>query len=309
MSNLIQPITFTVPLTTDAYQWANRFSHRQKNSQKNQNVYLNTLAVYAVNLYCHYMEIETDLYKSFSWNLASQLLMNVADLQIKGVGQLECIPVLPNTKVCHVPPEVWSDRIGYVVVQIDENYHEATLLGFVKKVTNEVLPLSRLDTLEDLIDCLEPLPNNIIEPQEGFVRLSEWFEGLFCGGWQRKELKSADISLFLRSADLPEVNAAKVMRLIVPMCEHTVTLMIRQRKLSEEEINICLRLYPGNNSFNLPDGVKLIVLDEFDEPIPSLEVEAKADSWLQLQFTGSPGDKFSIRIDLAADYITETFII
>ncbi|KAB8316363.1 DUF1822 family protein [Tolypothrix campylonemoides VB511288] len=308
MSNLIKSATFTVPLTADAYQLAQQFSCGQKDSQKAQQIRLNTLAVYAVNFYCKCMDVETELDKSDSWNSASRILMNVADLQIKDVGKLECLTVLPDAKECYVPPDVWDKCIGYVVVQIDEICHEATLLGFVKKVTNEALPLCQLGSLEDLIDCLEPLSNDILEPQHKFVRLSEWFDGLFYGGWQRKP-KFAPISLSLRNADLPEVNAAKVMRLSVQMSERTVTLMIRQRKLSEKEINICLRLYPGNNSSHLPDGVKLIVLDEFGEPIPSLEVEAKADSWLQLQFTGSLGDKFSIRIHLASDCITETFVI
>ncbi|MBW4633095.1 MAG: DUF1822 family protein [Iphinoe sp. HA4291-MV1] len=332
MSNLIESVKFTVPLTADASQLAEQFSRCQKNSEKAQQIRFNTLAVYAVNFYCQCMEIETELDKSYSWNSVSRALMNVADLQIKDIGKLECLPVLPNAKTCYVPPEVWSDglrptvgdcprgsgkanRIGYVVVQIDEEAWEATLLGFVAKVTKEELSLSQLGSLEDLIDSLEPLngvspvKNVILGLEQGLVRLNQWFDGLFDGEWQPEELVFASSVRSTRSADESEVNAAKVMRLGIQMPEHSVTLIVRQRKLSEEEIDIRLRLYPGNDSLYLADGVKLSVLDEFGEPIPSLSAQARTDNWLQLQFTGSPGDKFCIRVTLAADSITEHFVI
>ncbi|NJM74118.1 MAG: DUF1822 family protein [Scytonema sp. RU_4_4] len=314
MSSLTEHLTFSVPITIEAYRLAEQFSRGQKDSEKAQQIRLNTLAVYVVNFYCQCMEIETELDKSYSWNSASRILMNVADLSIKDIGKLECIPVLSNTKVCHIPSEVWNDRIGYVVVQIDEEAWEAKLLGFIEKVTKEELSLNQLGSLEDLIDRLEPLPvpshfkNIISELEQGFVRLNQWFDGLFDSGWQPEELVFAAVRS-ARSADEPEVNAAKVIRLGLQMPEHNVTLIIRLRKLSEEEIDIRLRLYPGNDSLYLADGVKLTILDEFDEPIPTLEAEAKADNWLQLQFTGSPGDNFSVKVTLEKNSITEKFVI
>ncbi|WP_017316097.1 DUF1822 family protein [Mastigocladopsis repens] len=315
MSYLTESVTFTVPLTSDAYQLAKHYSQGQKDLQKIQQIRLNTLAVYAVNFYCNCLEIETELDNSYNWNPGSRTLMNVAELQIKDVGKLECLPVLPDAKVCYVPPEVWDDRIGYVMVQIDEEAWEAKLLGFVAKVTKEEFSLSQLGSLEDLIDSLEPLPvisglkNAILGLEQGLVRLNQWFDDFFDGGWQPEELVFAGAVRSARSADESEVNAAKVIRLGMQMPEQTVTLIVRQRKLSEQEIDIRLRLYPGNDSLYLADGVKLTVLNEFGEPIPTLEAEARADNWLQLQFTGSPGDKFSIRVTLAADSITENFVI
>ncbi|NMG05603.1 DUF1822 family protein [Brasilonema sp. UFV-L1] len=316
MSSLIKNVTFTAPITMEAYRLAEQFSRGQKDSEKAQQIRLNTLAVYAVNFYCQCMEIETELDKSYSWNSASRLLMNVADLQIKNVGKLECLPVLPNTRTCHISSEAWNNRIGYVVVQIDEEAWEATLLGFVEKVTKEELSLNQLNSLEDLLDTLEPVPvvssfkNIISELEQGLVRLNQWFDGLFDGGWQPEKLVFASAFRSVRSADELEVNAAKVIRLGMQMPEHHVTLIVRQRKLSEEEIDIRLRLYPGNDSLYLADGVKLTVLDEFGEPIPTLEAEAKkVDNWLQLQFTASPGDQFCVKVTLEKNSITEKFVI
>lgn len=300
---LMETVTFTVSLPADAFQLAEKFSISQKDERRVQQIRLNTLAVYAVSFYCRCMEVETELDNSNGGSFIFRDKMNVADLRIKNVGKLECIPVLPDAKICYVPREAWNSRIGYVVVQIDEKACVATLLGFVQQVTTEELPLSQLESLEDLIDCLEPLP----EPD--FVRLSQWFDDIFYRGWQPEDLVVARRTRSKRDANRLQVNAAKVMRLGIQIPEETVTLIVKQRKLSEQEVDICLRLYPGNDSLYLPDGVKLTVLDELNEPIPSLEVQARADNWLQLQFTGAIEDKFSIKVSLAANSVIENFII
>jgi Protein of unknown function (DUF1822). len=59
----------------------------------------------------------------------------------------------------------------------------------------------------------------------------------------------------------------------------------------------------------LPDGVQLTVLDETGNPIPQLEAQARADNWIQLKFTGEPGDQFSVKVSLEESSITEHFLI
>lgn len=83
------------------------------------------------------MGFETDLEGSDSWNPLQQTLLDVADLDVKKLGKLECRPVLEGTQVIYVPPEVDSNRIGYLGVQISNSFREATLLGFVKKVSKD----------------------------------------------------------------------------------------------------------------------------------------------------------------------------
>ena len=152
--NIVEPLTFSVPLSARNYRQAQEFSRLHQNPDKARQVYLNTLAVQAVSYYCRCLEIEADLAASDSWQPAMQALMDVADLDIKNWGKLECRPVLPGAGVCQLPEEVRCDRVGYVVVQIDEAAKEANLLGFAKTAPSGRLLLRELGSLEDLINAI-----------------------------------------------------------------------------------------------------------------------------------------------------------
>ncbi|NET09346.1 MAG: DUF1822 family protein [Merismopedia sp. SIO2A8] len=149
--------TFSVPLPLAIHGIAQTFyqSHLEYVEQeKPKQVYLNTLAVYAVHTYLKYLKIETLLETSDSWNPVMQGLSDIADLVLAQGGRLECRPVLPKALSCNVPPEVWSDRVGYVAVQFDPSLHYAHLLGFLPTVAATEVPLEEWRSLELLIGCL-----------------------------------------------------------------------------------------------------------------------------------------------------------
>jgi hypothetical protein len=171
INSRLEPWTFTVPLALKAHSQAEQFRRYQSNPNKAKQVYLNTLAIYAVNIYLQSRGFETDWEKSYSFNPAMQTLMDVADLMVKNYGKLECRPVLPKTEVVDIPAEVFSERIGYVAVQLNESLREATVLGFADKVVQSELPISQLRSLNELPEYL----NNIIST----VNLSQWYEGIF----------------------------------------------------------------------------------------------------------------------------------
>jgi hypothetical protein len=152
---------FTVPLTSKVFKLAKSFQSQYENPAKAQQVYLNTLAVYAVETYCDCLGIETDLEDSDSLNPVMQPLMNIADLEIDGIGKIECRPVSPTDEKCYIPVETWENRIGYVAVEIDESSREATLLGFYPPVNAlemiEYISLDIFQPLEALIDHLDRL--------------------------------------------------------------------------------------------------------------------------------------------------------
>jgi hypothetical protein len=60
MRNLSESLTFTVPLSSSAHHLAEQFCRQQSNQKKAKQVYLNTLAVSAVNFYLRCMGVETD---------------------------------------------------------------------------------------------------------------------------------------------------------------------------------------------------------------------------------------------------------
>jgi hypothetical protein len=71
-----------------------------------------------VNDYLQMLGIATELSTSNIWKPAIRLTADIADLEIVGVGTLECRPVQKSSQTCYIPAEVWSNRIGYVVVQL-----------------------------------------------------------------------------------------------------------------------------------------------------------------------------------------------
>ena len=306
-------LVFTSPIDGKMIKIAEKLSQQQRNQQKTREVYLNTLAVLAVDFYCQCMEIETELEKSSSLDSVIPSLMNTASLFVKDKGLLECRPVLPRDEFCYIPPEVLSERIGYMVVEIDEADRQARILGFVESVQTEKLPLTRLKPLQDFLVYLRsPVVTPVGEDIVGgavarvggsLVKLSEWFEGLFDKGWEISVAR--DISPV--NVTEKEVGAAKIIRLM--HLSEPVLLIIRQTRLSQDQLEIILRLYPASESIFLLDGVKMTLLDDEDNPIPKLEKQAKASNWLQLRFRGNVGDKFNLRISMAEDSITEKFVI
>ena len=137
----------TIPLSLKDRDLAQRFKNQQPNSQKADQVYYQTLAILAVNYYCQWLEIETDLDSDDSWNPIIKLLSNSDHLTLKNIGKIECLPILPGDNRVQVPPEALADRIGYIVVQLSDDFRQGNLLGFVASVASEEVKIEELRSL------------------------------------------------------------------------------------------------------------------------------------------------------------------
>lgn len=322
-------LAFAVPIDGKMFQTAEKFSQQQQNKQKARAVYLNTLAILTVDFYCKCIGIKTEVSKSRGLDEIVSSLMNTASLYIKDKGLLECCPVLPKEEFCEIPSEVLSERIGYMVVEIDEANKEARILGFVESVENERLSLTKLNNLRDFlvylhklqvveatseistnqVGLLEVTANQI---NEKIVQLSKWFEGLLDGGWEAELAVARDLGVSkdispINETEQKESGAAKFVNL--QYRSEPLLVILRQTRVSESEVDIVLRLYPASESIFLLDGIKMALLDENDKPIPQLEKQSKASNWLQLRFKGNVGDKFGLKISFEEDSVIERFII
>ncbi|PAX59653.1 hypothetical protein CK510_06005 [Brunnivagina elsteri CCALA 953] len=317
-------LAFTIPIDGKMFQTAERFSQQEKNKQKSRVAYLNTLAILAIDFYCQCIGIKTEPSKSHGLDNIASSLMNTASLFIKDKGLIECRPVLPKEKFCEIPSEVLSERIGYMVVEIDEGNRQAKILGFVESVENEILPLNKLNSLRSFLLYLHQLQSvsvvkvstnkvdivdaSVNQISEGIVKLSKWFEGLLDGGWEAELAVAKDLAISpVDETEKRESGAAKFIHLQHP--SEPVLLILRQTQVNQDEVEIVLRLYPASESIFLLDGIKMTLLDEEDKPIPQLEKQSKANNWLQLRFKGNVGDEFSLKISLGEDSILEKFII
>ena len=302
ISPALEPWTFTVGLALEAHSRAEEFRRSQSNPGKAKQVYLNTLAVYAVNVYLQCRGFETHLERSDSWNPMMQILMDTADLLVKDHGKLECRPVLPEAKVVSVPPEVWEERMGYVAVQLSESLREATLLGFVEKASRSELPLSQLRSLQEL-----PAYLNQIKP---VVNLSQWFEDIFEAGWQAVEAllgtQPTQLAFSFRGVPQADVRRCKQIELATP--ERAVALIVALSGESEQNMDISVEVQPTNGQTYLPSNLQLMVLNEDGEAV--MHVHAGSDNQtIQLEFGGEAGDRFGVKVALGDVSVTENFVI
>jgi Protein of unknown function (DUF1822) len=178
----------TLPILASARDQAEAFAREQSNPTKLRQVYLNTLAVQVVESYLQMMDIPTDRESSHCWQYADRHCTDVADLAIPGLGYLECRPTQDET--LHVPPEVWSERIGYVGVEIDQDCRSGKILGFMSAVETETVSRQQLQPLEALLERLQPQ----LQQQWGHLRLGvqlgQWLNQQFEARWQALQTPS-----------------------------------------------------------------------------------------------------------------------
>jgi hypothetical protein len=263
------------------------------------------------------MGFETDLEQS-DRNWVQQTLMDVAVLSLKNLGDIECRPVLANAQFVYVPPEVQSNRIGYVVVQISESLREATILGFVKQVATELFPIAQLQPLEDLLEYLEDLSQvksaeltaQLPKLTKTRTNLKQWLNNIFETGWQEisavLDTQSADLAWSLRGVSF--VSRGKPINLEKQMVAQSVVLIVAISLKKLEEIDIIVEVHPTSKQTYLPPNLQLSVLDF--EGVAVIEAQTRStNKSIQLQFSGEPGERFSIKVALGDVRIIEDFVI
>lgn len=328
-TQVIEEFSLPLPITKAARTIAQEFAAGQPTAEKVEQVYLNTLAVCVVNDYLQMMSIPTDLTAGDSWNPVVRLAADIADLEVTGLGRLECRPMKVNEQTCYIAPEVWEDRIGYVIVQFDEILLEATLLGFVPTVATEHLLIAELQPLEKLLVHLSQL--NYVEPPLGVrvaaqsatnnnvINLSQWLQGVFDTSWQIAEsllTPQSNLAFSFRRSDTGEefnrtqgsIRRAKLIDLGLQLAGNSIALIVELRQESNQKTDVLLQVHPTGSKIYLPQLLQLIVIDEYKAVF--LEAQARsADNYIQLQFSGQPEERFSVKIALGDASITENFVI
>ena len=313
MIDISTPLTFAVNFPADLLAKANGFRRQQQSSQKAQQVYLNTLAVYAVQFYCDCMGDATQLSDSDSWHPAMQTLLDTAALVVPG-GSLECRPVLQGMDTCPVPPEAIDERLGYVMVEIDIENGGATLLGFSKTASQGTLHRSDLQSLEDLIDILipaEPLPEklqSVVRSLEQVpTQLSSWLNNLFEEPWQPAELVLAASYRSIASiTDSPEMTNQQERAKLLTVGSHSLILVVQITQVTQTELDILLKVHSGVERV-LPQGLLLELLDD-DANVAMATTAEAADNFRALDFQIEPQEAFGVRITVGNDSITESFV-
>ena len=325
-------IALPLPIPEIARQTAQKFAAAQTTPEKAEQVKLNTLAVLVVNNYLNMLGVATDLTQSDSWNPVLQMCVDVADLEVTGVGKLECRPLKNITSACSIPEESLDLRIGYVIVAVDDSLRQANILGFVPNLSSQQIALNQLQAPEDLIDRIHELDTRespVATPSpltEAVNNLSQWFDDIFTTGWETVESIFSSTQLAPAfsfrgvntlakpesESDLTENRAVlrrgKLINLGKQIDREQVVLLVELQAESDNKNDICLQLHPIGEQRYLPANIKLIVLD--DSGAVFMEAQARStDNYLQLKFTGVKGENFTLKVALNDALITEKFVI
>lgn len=311
-----------VPITSIAEQTSLQFARACRDPAKAEQVRLNTLAVYAVHHYLDWLEIATDLTVCDSWDPLMRLFCDVADLEVLGIGRLECRPVDLRQQPWEIPLEAWEDRIGYVMVALDETERTARLLGFYPTASETGISLTTLQPIEALLTRLQPAPTPTPVPASSpTVHLEQWLRNQFEEGWEAIETLFQTGFLgprlaFRGESQVSELPAdfttgksrGRVIDLGIQFGEQRIVLVVTFLPLAEGDSIVRLQLRPTGDQLYLPFGLRFQVRDQQGILHQDLQTRS-ADNRLQLELTGQQGEEFSVEIKLGEFRLTQAFVI
>lgn len=148
-------------LAAEAIAFASEFNKRNQGKQ----IYLNTLAIYAVENYLKWQNYQVNIDSSDFGNVILRSRLSLADLFIEGIGKLECRFIWSEQDNLVIPAEATEDRIGYVIVRLNDELDEASLLGFYPSLDNleSSISIDDLKSVDEFLDYLNrlELANNL----------------------------------------------------------------------------------------------------------------------------------------------------
>lgn len=313
-----------LPITQVAIMAAEIFAEEQPTLSKKRQIYLNTLAVCVVNNYMEMMQIPTELKASDSWNPVIRLCFDVADLKLAKLGHLECRPIKPvslgnpDAVLCNIPGDMPEDRIGFMVVEVDEVRWEANLLGFAKTVSSGELSITQLFRMNEFGKHLKEVATRNIKKTKELINLRQWLQDIFEPDWQPVEtflnIVSDDLVPSFRniSSDALSTNKerGKLIELGGQTTVQSIVLVVEIVPLeTESEFDIKVRVVHARGlQTHLPPQLYISILDADKVQVMGTDAEGEYRS-IQLPFKCEPGERFSVKLALDNVSVIEEFVI
>lgn len=175
---------------------------------------------------------------------------------------------------------------------------------------SEVLLDLAFEVETEFLEEESPKPQNPPHPEQlTAIRLSQWLEDIVETGWQKLEEllpKSPETPAFnFRSVTPKSKSNGKLIELGEKPDAVTVALSAELTPISgSEELDITVGVYAIEE--HLPPGLQLILLDESGENVSEI-IARVADTAIQQDLSGFPGEEFSIKVVLGESSIIEYF--
>ncbi len=129
---------------------------------------------------------------------------------------------------------------------------------------------------------------------------------------QDEELRWRAVNSLAKIAPNSLPNSIGIMREIVEelrLANHPIKLSVSVIEITNEKVSVFLRLYLADGQTTLPKGLKLIVLDEVGEIFAQVASKHEEYKIIQYKIICQLGKRFSIRVILGSDSLTEGFVV
>ena len=326
-------------LEPEDFNRAKNISSQIKNESSQWQIYLNTLALFALE-------------KWFKERISEQSI-SISDRYIENTGMLD----IGEFKVCGIATEnllhelvelpkniVESPELAshfYIILEVLEEQEEVIFRGCLcyERLINYrdrtnlqpqdnfyQLPLSLFDTEPNhlLLYCHFLEPTSIPLPvrsaqitttkppqyiQKSTTKLSQWLQNVFDETWQTIDSlinPEANLEYSLRNVD-EGVKRAKLIDLGMQLGNQNVALLVNIKGETEGKLAILIQLHPGSEARYLPPNLKLILLSKAGKILQEVQSRTR-DNCIQLKpFRGEKGKRFQIQVSLGSSSITENF--
>lgn len=291
-----------VLLRRTALETAEAFAEEHSDPNKARQVYLNTLAIWAVRDYLSFLGIDTDLTQGDSWQKALRLVDNPADLHVVERGVLECLPISSPASAVSVPLELQIRRLAYIVVELEAPFAEAKLMGFAtaNDIAQDMLLVEQLRPLRELSQYLS---------QFHYSPLREWFQGHSSEIWQPPDevLAMRYPAFRFRGQGGTVIKKARIIDLKGEVGSTLKLGLLVAAKPSEKGIYISAQLHSGKADASLaeientlPPGLSLELLSDEGDLLESVSARSSPlDNFIQLPpFEGLPNEQYQLRVSL-----------
>lgn len=304
----LQELAIPFPIPASFRRQASIYASQYFTSDAEARIYYQTLAVLVVDGYLRLLGFETNLAQPTRWNALHRLWSEGNELELPGLGKLECCVITAEQQSIILPaetallPENWSDglqpivsdRIGYIFVEIPSSEHTATLLGFLPAAatTDAEITISDLQSMDDFIDYLtqrETFQTNDLTrefAEKKITYLRNWLNNIYEADWE------------LSTRDLRGATCKKKLKIAGQV--FTLQLSVSQ---SNSELMLVRVVVQGENT-PLPLGMQVSVPDEAE--IYTETVNETADM-IAIPLELATGEEFWVELQLGEDTIREYF--
>lgn len=168
-------ISVTINIKSEWVETAQRFAAEQHRADRQQQIFLQTLAIYGLHEYLAWGEIEGSLMDSYSWHPQTRVLTAWGDLYLPNYGRILCA-ANQQEELIKLPEILPLNCLGCVVVDIAKDLQKLGLQGFIPSrfFDLEKNQFQRADTtaIASLFDELYLLTEERLLVEREILRLS-----------------------------------------------------------------------------------------------------------------------------------------